>query len=277
MPLDQLGRRSRFARSPSGKRMQLTDRDLGILRWLHRYRFLTAPQLVAILCPRSPKRFVERLGDLFHETGLINRLEVRWRGLHAHCQPLSYELSTLGLRLLEYRDDIPKRAVTLSRRASGRRHLQFDHATLVIDTLLKIELATNGAPGQRFVPVDEILTRAPSSTRTARNPLAVPVTLSPCEALPDLKRPWHTHIIPDALYGIEYEIDGEKRYRFWALECENTTPEQRSSARHSSIARKRAAYETLIASRAYRDHWGIPNLKLNLVCRRSTSRLDDRW
>ncbi|MCR9195128.1 MAG: hypothetical protein NXH88_10365 [Hyphomonas sp.] len=34
-----------------------------------------------------------------------------------------------------------------------------------------------------------------------------------------------------------------------------------------SIARKRAAYDALIRSKAYRDHWGIPNLKLNLVTR----------
>jgi len=61
MPLDQLGRRSRFARTRVGKRVQLTDRDLDVLCWLHRYRFLTAPQFIAILNPRSQKRFVDRL------------------------------------------------------------------------------------------------------------------------------------------------------------------------------------------------------------------------
>lgn len=74
-----------------------------------------------------------------------------------------------------------------------------------------------------------------------------------------------THTIPDALYGIEYTIDGDAGYRFWALECENTTPKRRSSARNSSIARKHAAYNVLLRSHAYRDHWGIPNLKLHLV------------
>ncbi|MEQ8399700.1 MAG: replication-relaxation family protein [Silicimonas sp.] len=272
MPLDQLGRRSRFARTRVGKRVQLTDRDLDVLRWLHRYRYLTAPQLIAILRRRSLKRFVERLGDLYHETGLVGRPGAQWQGFDARCRPLIYALSTSGLRLLEYRDQVPPRAVTVSRRSSARRSVQWEHSLMVIETLLKIELATMATPGQRFVPVDEILTRAPEATRTARNPLAAPVTLQPSDALSDLKRPWHTHIIPDALYGIEYEIDGEKRYRFWALECENTTPERRSSARHSSIARKRAAYDALIASRAYRDHWGIPNLKLNLVNRTALGR-----
>jgi len=272
MPLDQLGRRSRFARTRVGKRVQLTDRDLDVLRWLHRYRFLTAPQLIGILRPRSEKRFVERLGDLFHETGLVGRPSLKWQGFDARCRPLIYALSTSGLRLLEYCDRVPPRAVTISRRSPAGRSVQWEHSLLVIETLLEIELTTMATPDQRFVPVDEILARAPEVTRKARNPLAAPVTLQPSDALSDLKRPWHTHIIPDALYGIEHEIDGDKRYRFWALECENTTPERRSSARYSSIVRKRVAYDALIASRAYRDHWGIPNLKLNLVCQKEKDR-----
>lgn len=236
MPRDQLGRRSRFARTRVAKRVQLTDRDVDILRWLHRYRYLSASQRTAILRPGSEKRFVERLAVLFHETGLVGRPDAQWQGFEARCRPLTYKLSALGLRLLEYRDQVPPRAVTFSRRS-----VQWDHSLIVIETLLAIALATMATSGQRFVPVDEILARAPVGIRKARNPLAAPVTLPPSDALPDLKRPWQTHIIPDALYGIEYEIDGDKRYRFRALECENTTPERRSSARHSSIVRKRAA------------------------------------
>lgn len=262
MPSDHLGRRSRFQRTPTGKRLALTDRDIEVLRWLHRYRTLSAPQLIAVLEPQSHKRFIERLGDLFHEAGLINRPATQWRGFDVHCRPMTYELSAAGLRLLEHRDVVPHRAVTFSRRPRAGLIVQFDHMTMVIDALLWIELETTGRTGHRFAPVDEILDRAPETTRSARNPLAVPVTLQPCAELPDLKRPWNTHIIPDALYGIEYQIDGEKRYRFFALECENTTPERRSSARHSPIARKRAAYEALIRSRAYRAHWGIPTSNL---------------
>ena len=66
-------RRSRFRRTSKGKRIELTERDLQILRWLYRYRFLSTPQLIVAVQPRSHKRFIERLGDLFHETGLIDR------------------------------------------------------------------------------------------------------------------------------------------------------------------------------------------------------------
>lgn len=272
MPLDALGRRSRFKRTPTGKRLAPTDRDIAILQWLHRYRYLTATQLSAILKPRSDKRFIERLGDLFHETGLINRPHAQWRSFDARYRPLTYELSPSGVALLERRDALSMRATTFSRRMRAGQVVQFNHAMMVVEALLAIELATIEAPDQRFVPVDEILERAPEQTRQVGNPLAIPVTLQPCAELPGLGQPWKTHIIPDALYGIEYQTNGEKRYRFWALECENTTPSRRSSVRHSSIARKRAAYDALIRSRAYRDHWGIPNLKLHLVSRRDMTK-----
>ena len=268
MPLDAMGRRSRFKRTPTGKRLIPTERDLAILQWLYRYRYLTAIQLIAIFQPRSEKRFIERLGDLFHETGLINRPRAQWRSFDARYRPITYELSPSGVALLEHRNALSKRATTLSRHAKTGRTVQFEHALMVVETLLAVELATIAQPDQRFVPVDEILERAPERTYRARNPLAIPVTLQPCPDLPSLRKPWQTHIIPDALYGIEYMIDGDAGYRFWALECENTTPKRRSSARNSSIARKHAAYDVLLRSQAYRDHWGIPNLKLHLMSRR---------
>ena len=272
MPFDAMSRRSRFKRTPTGKRLVRTDRDLAILQWLYRYRYLTATQLSAILKPRSNKRFIERLGDLFHETALINRPPAQWRSFDARYRPITYELSPSGVALLEHRNALTKRATTFSRRAKAGRAIQFDHAMMVVEALLAVELATIAKLDQRFVPVDEILERAPEQTCRARNPLAIPVTLQPCADLPGLRKPWQTHIIPDALYGIEYQIDGDARYRFWALECENTTPKRRSLARNSSIARKHAAYDALLGSRVYRDHWGIPNLKLHLISREDIRR-----
>jgi hypothetical protein len=44
-------------------------------------------------------------------------------------------------------------------------------------------------------------------------------------------------VVPDVLYGIEHLIDGEKRYRFFALECENRSPKRRTTAKLSSQRR----------------------------------------
>ena len=265
---DTLGRRSRFQRTPIGKRIFITDRDIKILQLLYRYRYLRQPQLTAFIQPKSPKRFIERLGDLFHETGLINRPKRQWQQFDARCTPMIYELAAKGQVFLDDRDVVPQRATTLSRRNRANSNPQFDHVMIIVDVLVSIELSLKEKVDQRFVCVDEILARAPETTKCTSNPLSVPVTINPCASFPEIKKPWNTHIIPDGLYGVEYLIDGEKQYRFWALECENTSPKKRGTVRNSSLVRKQAAYDALIRSGAYKKHWGIPNLKLQVCTRK---------
>ncbi len=262
---DCLGRRSRFKRQISGKRIRLGQRDIDVLRWLYRYRYLRTSHLTQIFKPKSPKRFVERLGNLFHETGYINRPNLQGDHFSAHATSMLYEISIKGINLLDVQGGLPDRAVTFSRRSPRSYSPQYLHTMMIIEALLEIELETITKTGQRFVPVDEILARAPESTRIARNPLSVPITLKPTKKYPFIRSRMETHLIPDALGGIEYLIDGEKRYRFWALECERASPASRSHAQASSTRLKCAAYDALIASRNYRNHWGIPNLKLHLV------------
>lgn len=265
MPTDTLGRRSRFVRSPIGKRIVVSERDTIILQLLYRYRFLRSSQVITFLCPKSERRLTERLGDLFHETALINRPPAQWRYGDPRCTSVVHELSPKGLAFLQERDLVPLRATTLSRRGSSGRTQQFAHAMMVVDVLTTIELALRDLPDQRFVCIDEILKRAPETTRDAKNPLAAPVTIHPHKDFPDIITPWKTHVIPDGLFGIEYLVDNKKRYRFWALECERTSPARRSHTRASSLMRKRAAYQALISSQGYKAHWGIPNLKLHVV------------
>lgn len=100
----------------------LTERDTEILRWLYRYRFLRATQLLTLVRPRSEKRFIERLGDLFHETGLVARPEAQWRRFDARYQPIIYELSGKGLDYLTGQGELPHRAVTFAQSETGRKN-----------------------------------------------------------------------------------------------------------------------------------------------------------
>lgn len=268
MPHDKLGRRSRFRRTPIEKRIFLTERDTEILRLLFRYRYLRATQLVAFLRPKSEKRFIERLGDLYHEAGLINRPAAQWRRFDARYTPLIHELSLKGLRYLETHGPLPDRAVTFACKDRNGVTPQFDHAMMIVDALATVELETRSNSGRRFVPVDEILVRMPERARNAKQPLAIAVTIRPNKHLPGLTTPISTHVVPDAIFGVEYLIDGERRYRFHALECENTSPKRRSTAKLSSLALKQAAYEEMARTQAYRA-LGVPNLTLRVVDRKA--------
>jgi len=179
----------------------------------------------------------------------------------ARCMPMLHEVTDAGIDWLSSLGRLPARAVTFSRRDRPRSLAQLPHTLLVIETLLKIERDTATCRGLRFVAFDEILSRAPTTTRAAANPLALAFALPSVTGRPTQK----ICVIPDALYGIEHEIDGEKRYRFWALECERTIPAWRSNSDSTSLAWKISAYEELIAAGRHRQHWGIPNLKLNIV------------
>lgn len=262
-------RRSRFKRCPTGKHIQLTARDMAIFWWLHRYRFLRSTQLLAILLPKSPKRLIERLGDLYHETGLLERPKAQWRRFDARYCPVAYELSGKGIKYLSTYGDWPLRAVTFAVKQRGGVTPQFEHAMLIVRSLLKVELETRKDAKQRFVPVDEILSRLPETTNAAKQPLKIPVTIQSSSKLPRLQSPLKTHLIPDGLYGIEYLIEGKKKYRFYALECERSSPAWRSDPAKSSTALKQAAYDALLKCQAFKQQWGIPNLQLHLITDRN--------
>ncbi|WHP67301.1 replication-relaxation family protein [Phaeobacter inhibens] len=230
----------------------MTPRDQEILSWLYRYRYLRHDHLIRIFAPKSPKRFAERLGDLFHETGFINRPLLQAPLFDARATPMMYEISNKGVTYLEALKLLPHRAVTFSRRPRDSFNPQMLHTMMIVESLLEAELATQPEPDQRFVPVDEILARAPEATQKARNPLALPARI-------DGRK---TQLIPDALYGIEYQVDGESRYRFYALECERTSPAFRSGSLTSSTRKKKAAYAAAIQMQAFRAKWGIPNLEV---------------
>jgi Replication-relaxation len=165
MPKDKLGRRLRFTRTPVGKTVVMTKRDIAILRLLYRYRYLRLAQLIAFLKPKSEKRLVERLGDLFHETGFIERPKAQWREVDARCTPMIYELTRKGERYLAAHALLPHRVTSLSRRSRQGATVQFGHAMMIVDALADIELKTLATPDQRFVSVGEILSRAPQLHR----------------------------------------------------------------------------------------------------------------
>jgi hypothetical protein len=123
---DALGRRSRFDRQRTGKRLVLGQCDLEILQWLYRYLFHRQTHLWRLLQPVSPKRFTERLGDLFHESGLINRLSIQLPQFDARSSPMLYETMPSGIGCLASHNAMPYRAITFSRRSSlsyGPQHI----------------------------------------------------------------------------------------------------------------------------------------------------------
>ncbi len=237
----RMARRSRMHRTRSGKRLELTQRDIDLFKLLHRYRYLRSTYLHAFVGGASEKRFKERLGDLFHE-GYLDRPAQQWEYADARCRPVVHEIGRRGTRALQDAGAAADGATFL-----GSAHRQFRHSLMICEALASIELGCRHH-GLGFIAWPEILEKAPEATRASATPWR-------------LLLPSGGHIVPDGVFGIEYRSSGAKAYRFFALEADRgTMPVSRSKPGQTSYLAKLAAYGEAIRARAHTVHWGVPNL-----------------
>lgn len=252
-----------MSRRKTGKRISLTERDLEILRLLDRYRYLRSSHLHVLAGGKSHKRFVERLGDLYHEAGFINRPPQQWQAINARYMPAVYELGEPGRRLLAQYDPMSETGMGSARKPLRGAGRQFHHELMVCDILSSMEIGVRANPDLRFIPWAEILAspKMPEATRESLRPMSVKAAVT--HQMPRSRKAhrFDRPLVPDALFGLEYTVGGQKRYRFFALEADrNTEPVTRGDLRQSSYLRKVLQYREIAARSIYKSHWGLPNL-----------------
>lgn len=258
---DSLNRRSRLKRQPSGKRLIIKQRDLEILALLYRYRYLNSKDLISHLKPKSEKRFIERLGQLFHDGSLIDRPKEQWERAGAAYAHIVYALSSRGKKLLKERNYLPEQAVVFPEHTNGGARKQFLHSLKISQAICKVEVDTLQEPNQRFVCLDEI--RKHQLSKGKHFQLEFPVTIPISKDNPNTA--YRTTVQPDGLYGIEYSESGKKLYRFFAVEVELSSPAKRTNLRNSSTLKKQLAYNATLKSGTYKEAIGVPNLFLKII------------
>ena len=243
-------RRSRMRRIPTGKRLALGPRDIAIFKVLGRYRYLRSTYLHAFVGGASATRFKERLGDLYHEGGYLDRPSQQWAFADARCSPVVYERAPDAVRALKAIGDASDEERTF---LSDAAHRQFLHSLLICEALASIELGTWESPLLRFIAWPEILARAPEATRASLTPWRIPL-------------PSGGYLVPDGLFGLEYIQSGKNAYRFFALEADRgTMPVLRSNALQTSVLGKIAAYREIAMRQVQRSYLGLPNLLVLLL------------
>ncbi len=243
-------RRSRMRRTRTGKRIELTARDVEIFKLLERYRYLRSTFIHAFVGGASETRFKERLGHLYHEGGYLDRPQQQWQFANSRYMPVTYENTDAARQVLHQGGILDAGFGSALVRNGAGANRQFAHSLMICEILASIELGARGGPGVRFVSWREILAKAPESTRTASYPLRIP---SP--------EGNGGYLIPDAVFGLEYTVNGKKGYRFFALEADRATmPVFRSNPGQTSYLKKMLAYREIIACQIHKSHFGIPNL-----------------
>jgi len=244
---DRLGRRSRIRAYSSGKRIQLTDRNLILLQALHRHGPLASSLFLknSKHLGMNEKRTRERLTDLFHESDTVQggaylkRPQQQFQTIDARYNQLVYDLAPAGLRALK---DVGEWSET-----SGPSGGTWWHRFMTSSITASIELSALGRSEVSYIRQSVILDRANAS-------LASPVTYID----PVLKEQVSKQLIPDALFGLEYHTPRGSNYRFFAVEADRATePIETSNANRKSFLKTMHQYEALIAGNQYRAHYKL--------------------
>lgn len=238
-------------REKSGKRIELTERDLAVFELLERYRYLRSTFIHAFVGGASETRFKERLGDPYHEGAYLDRPSEQWKFANARYMLVVYENTDAARQVLVESGRMTDRRCGSWVRGVANGGGQFAHTLMTYETLASIDLAATADPQLRFIPPAEILAKAPEATRTSPHPFRIPQHRSGEPSF----------VVPDGLFGLEYTVDGERRYRFFALEIDRATmPVTRSRREQTSYFAKLMAYRDVLACEAHKSHFGLPNL-----------------
>lgn len=288
---DTVGRRSRFYRQPSGKRIQLTERDIQLFRLLWQFRFLRSDCIVSHFQPKSPKRLIERLGDLFHETTLINRPAAQWKEAKAEYKPIVYELSNSGIKALHSSGSNALLPDTVVNFGGGPGHTitQFHHGLQISETLFEIanslsskvrtstmdnDVSLDGTAPKSFISESAILKKISSNKSQDLKRVRFETTIPKTPFVPFQKIATTVEIIPDAFFAIEQTDNHQSVYRFYALEVERKNPLKRCTLAKPSTLKKLLAYKALLNARGFERQLTFPNLFVIFATETTTQLLE---
>lgn len=240
---DRLGRRKRTFPVSTGKRLTLQPTDHIWLEKLYQHGPLPSSYLLAFTrhLRKSDKRAKERLTDLFnedstrHDGRYLIRPPQQFHTIDSRYNQLVYDLAPAGVRALK--------DANVQTRNGGNSSGPWVHRFMVACTTASIELACLQRTNVSFIPQHAILARAEAHLR-------LPTSINDTTGSRISK-----DLIPDALFGLEYQTSAGSRFRFFAVECDRATePATSPNFNRKSWQRSLRQYREYVEGGVYRDH-----------------------
>jgi hypothetical protein len=231
--------------------MQLGGRDCQIIRLVHRHRFLRSDQIVAFV-GGSQQQILRRLQLLFHH-GYLERPRAQ---LDSYYRPGSryviYGLGNKGEMLLRQEFGITVYPTSWSGKNHDVGRLFIEHALLVADVMLAVEIACRKHGGVQLLYEDDL------AIRSERQPFQWKVTI---------KNGFKLGVVPDRVFALEYpDAAGQSQRAYFFLEADRgTMPVKRQTLSQTSFNRKLLAYEATWAQDIHRRHLGINRFRVLTV------------
>jgi len=245
-----LNRSPRFRRIPSIRPFLLTERDRGIIRIVHRHRFIRSHQ-IAILLGGSQQAIVRRLQLLFQH-GYLERPRVQLQFVEGGgSQAIAYGLGKKGAAMLRQERDMPAEVITENPRHDAVGGIFLAHTLLVSSVMVSLELACR-KHGIRLL---------------YENKLALPVEKRPFQWWVKIAGGIKLGVIPDVVFALEYtDMNGQKQRAYFFLEADRgTMPVVRKKLVQTSFYRKLLAYEATWTNKVHQRHLGIPRFRVLTV------------
>lgn len=253
----------RFKRVPTVAPMRLTLRDRQIIRLVHRHRFLRSSQIVSLL-GGSPQQLLRRLKLLYHHEYLERpRCQIDYYH-QTGSQRIIYGLGRKSQACLKQEFNVDFREVSLGEKNRKVGRIFLEHALLVSDVMVAIELAVQKHAGIRLLYEDEL------GLHSEQGPFQWRVMVQGGVGL---------GVVPDRVFALEHsgENGQPERVHFFLEADRGTMPVVRSGLTQTSFYRKLIAYEATWTQKIHQRRLGIHRfrvLTITTVAARVTSLLE---
>jgi hypothetical protein len=234
----------RFKRSPETLPLRLTDRDGEILKCLYRHRFLRSDHIAA-LCSGSRQQVLRRLQRLYHH-GYLERPRCQIDYYQSGSHRMAYGIGNKGAAWLKCEMSLPTHKLDWNQKSYVGR-LFLEHALMVSDIMVALELACRKRPDIRLLSADD---------------LHIPKMRESFQWQVDIGQQQKIGVIPDRVFGLEIN-----RKQFWyCLEADRgTMPITRGHLDQTSLQRKLLAYEATWSQDLHRTRFGWQRFRVVTV------------
>jgi protein involved in plasmid replication-relaxation len=245
----------RFKRSTAIALIKVTSRDREILALVYRHRFLRSSHITSLV-GGSSQQILRRLQLLFHH-GFLGRprgqIDYYHKGGAGH---MVYGLASKGATLLKREARVAVSQLRWSEKNRSVGRIFLEHALLVSDVMVTIELACR-ASGRIRLLIDDGLPFS-GGTRGQLPSLRWKVSVNSSLKL---------GLIPDRVFGLEFDNQlGNRERAFFFLEADRgTMPVQRQNLSQTSFYRKLIAYEATWAQSIHRTRFGFHRFRVLTV------------
>jgi hypothetical protein len=242
----------RFKRSPTVAPVTLTERDRAIIRLVHRHRFLRSSHILSLM-GSSPQQILRRLQLLYHH-GFLERPRIQIEYYHqGGSRQIVYGLGKRGASLLKQEPGADVRYFQVGGKNDPPHRFFFEHALLVSDIMVALELSCRKAESVRLLSEDELplpggFRRKPKWKVKVNNRVLL-------------------GIIPDRVFAIESPAESpDQTPCIYFLEADRgTMPIVRKNLSQTSFYRKLLAYEATWAQGLHRSQFGFHRFRVLTV------------